>query len=180
MDDVAGIGKALEAFEKLTREAREIAAALLRPAAQEAGAWLGDRVRLARAKTMEAMLLRYQRIMIDAGRDPLHPEPVPLKILVPVIEDSSFDDDEALSAKWAGLLASAATGAEVHPSYASVLSQLTGDEARILDCVYKREHELRSQGLSPSMRTLDDGPYNRDEVAEMLGDLRGPDPVLRR
>ena len=62
-----------------------------------------------------------------------------LKLLAPILEGSSLEDDtdeDFLLSKWAGLLASAAVGEPVHPSYAKIMAELTAAEVKVLDWLY--------------------------------------------
>lgn len=60
---------------------------------------------------------------------------VPLKILFPLLEKSSLEEDEALQNKWAKLLAYASYSKEFEytKSFINILDQLTVLEANILD-----------------------------------------------
>ena len=58
----------------------------------------------------------------------------------PLLEGAALEDDENLSNKWAGLLASAATSNEAehsHPSFPRILSEMSPREALILDKLYR-------------------------------------------
>jgi hypothetical protein len=72
---------------------------------------------------------------------------VPGRILLPILEHSSLEDDDELSEKWIALLANAATearGPYVLPAYAGILRQLTPVHAKILDWIFeKRRGPLR-------------------------------------
>lgn len=48
-----------------------------------------------------------QKLIVDAG---MEPQEVPMRTLVPLIEGGSTDDEEDMSARWAALLANAASG----------------------------------------------------------------------
>lgn len=61
--------------------------------------------------------------------------PVPLKALVPLLEHASLEDagDTTMIEMWANLLASAAMGAQNNvPRYVSILSEINGRQARII------------------------------------------------
>jgi hypothetical protein len=70
-----------------------------------------------------------------AGQTPI---PVPGRILFRALEHASFEDDDTLQAKWAALLANAATGphSRVLPAYVDILRQLMPIQAQIVDWMY--------------------------------------------
>ena len=62
---------------------------------------------------------------------------VPLKVLVPIIENSSLEEDPNMQEKWANMLANAATGnVEVSPNYTAILNELSAVEVSILEKIY--------------------------------------------
>jgi hypothetical protein len=68
--------------------------------------------------------------------------PVPGRVLFPILERGSLEDDETLQAAWAALLASAsASPDEILPAFAHILAELSPDEARLLNRIY-RVHEV--------------------------------------
>jgi hypothetical protein len=121
---------------------RTIAAPLV-----EAGDWGADLIRRYRFKSAVKTYALAKKMLDEAGIDP---ERVPLHILVPLIEKASLAEDpdesddpvaaEAMKERWAALLANAAAGsqsAEVLPSFPQILSELSPEEAAILDDIYR-------------------------------------------
>jgi hypothetical protein len=76
-----------------------------------------------------------QKMLREAGAQP---RPVPLKIIVALLQCASLEEDGDLQERWAALLANAsATGpAKVHESFSEVLRQLSPRESRFLDHLY--------------------------------------------
>jgi len=67
------------------------------------------------------------------------PQQVPMKLLAPILEYGSLEDDESMQDRWASLLASAADQSfnnRILPSFASILKELSPVEAMILDRIY--------------------------------------------
>lgn len=105
------------------------------PMFEELGAVLGDKVRVYRARNMVKTFQKTERLLRDAG---LPANAVPPRLLLPIIENSSVEDNDSLQELWAGLLATASQQADsVSPSFVDTLRQLTPDEARHLERVYK-------------------------------------------
>jgi Abortive infection alpha len=130
---------------KAAPEVGKIAAALgftdavrrmLGPAADEVGEILRDRVKLYRYERQAKLLEKFDRITKEAG---FTPQPVPPKILFPLLEGASFEDDENLHDMWAALLANAASPENsdtVRPGFIATLKQMAPDEARLLNWFY--------------------------------------------
>jgi hypothetical protein len=77
--------------------------------------------------------LRGAQELTEASGRPV--QPIPPRLLVPLIEGASLEDDAALQARWEALIASAATARDaedVSPYFAEILSQLTPFAARVL------------------------------------------------
>lgn len=126
------------------------------PAFEELGSLLQDRARVYRLKNQLRMLGKVQAMLQEAGTD-VHA--VPLRALLPLLEGAALEDDEGLSDKWAGLLASAASSGEgesTHPSFPRILSEITPQEAIILDRLYQA-------GASVSWNVF------REEIAKEFG-----------
>lgn len=62
------------------------------------------------------------------------PRPVPLKVLIPLLEKGSQEeaDDDFMIDMWANLLASAASDISVSPRFVGIIGELNGRQARLL------------------------------------------------
>jgi hypothetical protein len=104
--------------------------------AQELGQLFSDPVRNYRIKQTLKRVKEMRKLLAASG---IQPKSVPLKTLYPILEGCSLEEDTSdLVSKWVGLLASAAAGNLVHPSYPKILAELTSTEAKILDAMYDR------------------------------------------
>ena len=98
------------------------------PMFDEFGAMLADGVRVYRVHNLVSTVKKTERILCDAG---LPANAVPPRLLLPIIENCSVEDDETLREMWAGLLATASQQTDsVSPSFIETLKQLTPDDAR--------------------------------------------------
>ena len=125
-----GIEHGVEAAKSLLQK-------LCGPAAEEFGAMLQDRTRVYRLKNQLRMLGKVQTMLDNAGTG-VHS--VPLRTLLPFLEGAALEDDEDLSDKWAGLLATAASSNEsglMHPSFPRILSEMSPRDAFVLDRLYQ-------------------------------------------
>jgi hypothetical protein len=132
--ELEGAAQALVVIERITRETRDLFLRLLGPVAEAAGELIADKINARRTANLERLAERVTHHLRESGHEP---HPVELTILVPVLQQASLEDRDDLVAAWAGLLASAASGNEVHTSYPKILSEITPAEARLLDVLYR-------------------------------------------
>ena len=108
---------------------------MLGPAADELAEMWRDQVRLYRYERQVKCVQKAEKMAEDAG---FTPQAVPPKILFPLLEGASFEDDESLHDMWAALLANAASpeNAEmVRPGFIAILKQMCPDEALLLNWI---------------------------------------------
>jgi hypothetical protein len=92
---------------------------------------LADHVRYLRFRRSLKLMDRARAVLEARG---VEPNAVPHRVLVPLLEAGSLEDDPDMSERWAQLLASAAEDPNVvAPSFPEVLRQLEPVEARLLD-----------------------------------------------
>lgn len=126
MSDISGLGKTVESIAGAIRPFTD-------PVLTELGEYVADRVKFARWKQSVAMARRAEEILVLQGL-PVHP--VPAKILAPLLEGAAVEEEE-LVGLWSNMLARAAAGELVHPSYITVLRQLTPQDVVLLNWIYK-------------------------------------------
>ena len=117
-EDLLGIGKASE-------ELASLISPLLRPGAETAGQIIADQMNSWRLKRGIMLVESMMQLLKSRNREQ---KSLPYKILASVLNNGSLEEDETLTAKWVGLLASAAAGDGIHPSFPSILTQLTPNE----------------------------------------------------
>jgi hypothetical protein len=127
-----------EVFVKIAEKLLEPASDLIKrtggPVADEIGEYLAASVRPYTVVRQVEAVAKAQQMLNKRG---LSTHPVPPRLLLPILEGASIEDEEDLHTRWAALLANAASSDKVHPSYIEVLKQLTPAEARLLDALYK-------------------------------------------
>jgi Abortive infection alpha len=146
--DALGLGKISESTVSLVKEGREFLTNLLGPVVQPAGEQIGkaiaDPIRRMRLKRelywLETLGISKQQIDLS-GKEITG---VKLKTLVQIMDYASAEENESLRNIWAKLLASAATGFDVHPRYPELIKQLHPNEGKILELVYKKTVEEKS------------------------------------
>jgi hypothetical protein len=110
---------------------------MLGPAADEVAEMLRDSIRVYRYQRQLRLLQKAETMASKAG---FTPQAVPLKLLFPLLEGASLEEDEDIHTMWSALLANASHPSLlslVLPSFAEVLRVLTPEEARLLNAAYK-------------------------------------------
>jgi hypothetical protein len=118
------------------------------PAAEEVGLMLQDNIKVYRMKNQLRLMDKAESILRKSGRDP---KAVPYRVLLPILEKGSLEDNEQLNDKWASLLANASNGSgkySVTPSYPNILEQISPAEAKMLDFIYS---SLSTLGLDKAL-----------------------------
>jgi hypothetical protein len=133
----AGVEAALKPFADLLEK-------LAGPAAEEIGLTLKDHLRVFRLRRQLRLFGRVKTMLEDAG---ISPQKVPLKLLGPIVDTASLEEDDALQDKWAALLANAAGHEDaIHPSFVEVLKQISALEAQFLDALFSLRHHNGPRG----------------------------------
>jgi len=130
----------LEALAKGTAEGLmkpfgALITALFGPAAEEAGLLMRDYVKVFRESRMKRFFERADTMFKEQNRKPA---PLPLKLLIVILENASLEDDDDLQDRWAALLVNSAgnTRANILPSMAQILKQLSSWEVMLLEVCY--------------------------------------------
>lgn len=127
---------ASEAIRQLADKASEFLGKVANPSLEELGGLLADKVKFWRFKNQVNIVLKAEEFLRKKG---VTPQKIPLKTLVPLLEQSSWEEDSDMQDRWASLLASAAdqkSSSQIQSSYVELLKQLSPLEARMLDQLY--------------------------------------------
>ncbi|WP_022821931.1 Abi-alpha family protein [Hymenobacter norwichensis] len=141
--------------------AKPILSTFLGPAAQEIAETGRDFV-----KQLEwVKQLRANNALVDAKKalDDAHidPQPVPLKVLMPILDNCALEDDAVLRNTWSLLLANAAnphSRYKVDPSFVEIMRQLMPIHIRILGFMYDYHTKAEKAREQESM-VLDSTTY---------------------
>jgi hypothetical protein len=117
-----------------------------------------------RVERAAKLVQRAAELVVERGEIP---QAVPGRLLFPILERGSVEEDEELAERWATLLANASTSpAAVLPAFASILGELSPHEAVLLRHVQDVAIEL-----GPYERATNESPSfyrRRDEVRSRL------------
>ena len=161
-------GAALAGALKFT----DIIKTMLGPAADELADLWKDQVRLYRFERQLKCVEKAERMAQEAG---FTPQAVPPKILFPLLEGASFEEDENLHTMWSALLANASSpenAENVRPGFIAVLRQMAPDEASIVNWLYdhtdawSRFHGIPAMKLSQARDEL--GFSDKERVERTL------------
>lgn len=104
------------------------------PAAEEFGLTVQDHVRVFRLKRQLRLFQRTKEMLAEAG---FEAKRVPLKLLGPLVESASLEEDNELQDRWAALLANASAHLEeIHPSFVDIMRQLSSMDVLVLDILF--------------------------------------------
>jgi Abortive infection alpha len=110
--------------------------AVLEPIGEALGTELLDRYRSWRGKNVAEVVTAADDMAKEAG---YAPSVVPGRVLWPLLEGASIEEDDELKKLWATLLANAADPSNlrnVTPAFVSILKELPPGEAKMLELVY--------------------------------------------
>ncbi|MCU1268796.1 MAG: hypothetical protein JWN74_90 [Acidobacteriaceae bacterium] len=116
-------------FEAVLKPLTDLLDKIAGPAAEEVGLTFQDSVRTFRLKR-QIRLMQRAKEMID--RSGLTPRRVPLKLLLPIFENASIEEDDELQDRWAALLANNAGGNYMATVFPELLRQLSSGDACLL------------------------------------------------
>ena len=112
------------------------------PLAKELGLTFGDAARVFRYGRAVKLFQKVERIAAESGFEPSAVRP---KVLLPILNHASVEDDECMHDRWAALLANACNPSrkfEIRPSFPEILAQVSSEEATLLDSI--QQHVARN------------------------------------
>ena len=122
----AGVEAALKPFADMLEK-------IAGPAAEEFGLTLKDHVRVFRFKRQLRLFERVKTLSESISRT----RRVPFRLLLPMVENASIEENDGLQDRWAAMLANAAVNRDIHPSFPEILKQLSEKEVAYLDACYE-------------------------------------------
>jgi Abortive infection alpha len=157
-----------ESVQTLEKEAKGIIRAILGEPARALGGLLGDKVNKKRHANLIKIVVDAKRKLAEAG---VSPKEVPLKIIHPMLETASLEENEDLQDVWANLVANAADPRKpgvVGTSFAVMLKELGIREVRFLDKLYGNSVGILEVRHTRSLiRTVQDIRYTWFELLKI-------------
>jgi len=151
------------AVEKGIDAAKEFLDKLVGPSVEEVGMLLKDKVAFWRYKNQVKMINKAQEYCL---KNKIKPKQLPLKILAPMLEYSSLEEDEFLQDKWSILLTNLVDSNQniQNHVFPYILSQISRDEFNVLEKVY-RDKLIRIENLNSELESFLD---NKDKILNEL------------
>ncbi|MES2505507.1 MAG: hypothetical protein V4599_02315 [Verrucomicrobiota bacterium] len=164
---VKPIGDAVKiATDSTFKGAGEFLSRICLPAAEEFGLLLRDRVSHWRATQAAKIIKQAEAKVSRFATGAVHAHP---RLVFEVIEQGSWSDDDAFQDTWAGLLASSCTEDGQDDSnviFASLLSQLTGIQLRILNHSVEASPKYSTESGLPYADTITLSLANLTEISK--------------
>jgi len=123
--------------KQILDKAEKLISTIFGPSAKELGELFADKIRYKRLKNQVTIFSKTADLL---EKNNLQAKELNLKTLVPLIEQSSLEEDEILQTKWANLIANMCSSIEtgLEPKLVKTLSNLSAIEAQALDFIYDR------------------------------------------
>jgi len=114
---------------------------ILGSATDEVGAILSDRVRLTRFNNQIKMLAKAEKICKDNN---VSTKAIPIKLLFPLLENASLDDDEFFQDKWANMLVNMLDSEQNYNNHVfpHILGQISIEDFSWLEKLVEHENDL--------------------------------------
>ena len=169
VNDLLGAGVAAE---KAISAGEAFLKTLFGPMTSELGEFFADPIREFRARRAKLIAAKAQQKLESVGQPPAE---VPPRVLVPLIEHASLENDECLTDQWASLLAAAATDrgdGTLSSTFIDILRQLSPAESKVLDWMLSyydsRRNPLHSEPMIDPRTEYDSNCFN---IGQIAGDL---------
>jgi len=158
--------------EKGLELAKEFLGKLISPTVEELGLFISDNIKFLRFKNQVKILLKAKKYIEEKN---ITLKEIPIKILVPLLEQASLEDDEKLQDKWSNMLVNMADSETnmQNQVFPYILSQLSIEEYDALVTVLKREKDLstKQEMLSKLAISLNDKYYFKPATKELRKEI---------
>jgi len=124
------------AIKVVAEKSESLIKSLFGKAFDEVGEIIADQVKLRRFKNQISIFEKAQKFLKEKNFDP---QKVNLKVLAPLVEFSSYEEDENLQERWAKLIAnilSRPSSIVIQQNAIEILNRISNEEATLLDKIY--------------------------------------------
>lgn len=138
MSNIDKIIEAINVPKRVVDGAEKFLGKLLGPAISESGQLIGDQIRYRRFKNQVTIFTKAKILLEEKS---LNPKQVNLKVLSPLVEYSSLEEDEKMQTTWANVIANISTY-DTEQSFnlkcIEILKEITPNEVLFLDFLFKK------------------------------------------
>jgi hypothetical protein len=140
---------------------------LINPAAEEIGLLISENIRYLRFKNQVRILLKAKAYVEKKN---ISIKEIPIKILVPLLENASLEDSEELQDKWTGLLVNMIDSESnlQNQIFPYILSQISIGEFQELENLVVEEKEYDRLKSKFEALVVDDPSVSQTETNELL------------
>lgn len=132
------LAKTADSAINASREAGSFIARFISGPLEQGMGIFEDKLKYIRWERQVRMIRKSEEFLKDAGlTGPTRP--VPLNIVIPLLQAAGIEENDDLQDRWAALLVNASNASfrlEVRRSYISILEQLTSFDVLVLDAIY--------------------------------------------
>lgn len=149
---------------------------MLGDASDEVAKQLADEIKVYRYGRSLKLLQKAEKMAQEAG---FTPKAVPIKLLFPLLEGASLEEDENLHDMWAALLANAASpdnAAKVRPGFIASLKEMSPNQSSLLDWMSEASKTHVTSLVDPTKFTK---PIAAEELAVCLDSLEAAQLIRR-
>jgi hypothetical protein len=132
---VADINVKIPVLDNAVELVKDFIQKVISPSLEEVGGLLADQIRSFRFKNQVKIVLEAEAYLNAKG---IKTKKASLKVLAPLLEDCSLEENEILQKKWVALLVNTTReGSPIdNPIYSYILSQLSPEDAKILETIF--------------------------------------------
>lgn len=154
-------------IEKGLELAKEFLGKLISPTIEEIGLLISDNLKFLRFKNQVRILLKAKEYV---EKNNISLKEIPIKILVPLLDKASLEDDEKLQDKWAKMLVNMVDSENNFQNqiFPYILSQISFEEYEELKTLLQKEKtHIEQEELLARMRVLGDKFIVKPETKEL-------------
>ena len=151
MGEISEIVKDLNWPKQILDKSESLIKTLFGPSFDELGGMISDQIKLRRFRNQLEIFTKAQQILKDKNIDP---KKISLKVLAPLIELSSYEEEESLQHKWAQLTAHiiiSDNDTVFQQNCINILNKISNEESIFLDNLYSL---LKEKKVSRKERDL--------------------------
>jgi hypothetical protein len=150
--------------------AKDFLGKLITPSIEELGLVLSDNIKYFRFKNQVKILLKAKNI---TEKNNINIKQIPIKLLVPLLENASLEEDDKLQDKWAVLLANMVDSEQNTQNhiFPYILSQISLEEYTELHLIKKNEDDFKIKQLRHQILIEKEGRNNHSDEFKELNTL---------
>lgn len=138
MSNIDKIIEALNVPKRVVDAAEKVLGKLLGPAISESGQLIADQIRYRRLKNQVTVFAKANQLLEEKG---IEPKKVNLKVLYPLIEYSSLEEEDKMQTTWANVIANISTydtEQVFNLKCIEILKEITPNEVMLLDFLFEK------------------------------------------